>query len=195
MLMLLLLTQIFNPGLSLGILLPEDDTELFFGHLYHIRAENRFTRSVFAPGMFVDFIYKSNDIYNDPHFVNSGIKTVVKAYGGGVSICYTPHQNFAFDITLGYYTGEMSYPVANDSGIVSRQIIKRNSLGTTVSFELHEYFGEIRTGIRIYAMLIPFGERKLPDVIWFEQPLYADLEYASLSSLGIGLSVGIGGRK
>ena len=194
MLALLLLAQLFNPGLSLGIMLPEEDTELFFGHLYYIRAENRFSRSVFTPGMFVDFICKSNDPYNDPHFVNSGIKTEVKAYGGGVSMCYTPHRNLAFDITLGYYTGEMSYPVANDSGIVSRQIVKRNSLGTTVSFMLHKYFGEIKTGIRIYAMLVPFGEKTPPD-IWWEQPQYSDLEYASLSSLGIGLSVGIGGRK
>lgn len=195
MLMLLLLTQIFNPGLSLGIMLPEDDTELYFGQLYHMRAENQITRNTLAPGMFIDLIYKSNDPYNDPHFVNSGIQTVVKAYGGGMSVCYTPHRNLAFNITLGYYAGEMSYPVADDSGIVSRRTVKRNSLGTTVTFQLHEYIGKIRTGMRVYVTLIPFGAKERPDIIPWEQMSYYELDYASLSSIGIGLSVGIGGRK
>jgi hypothetical protein len=194
MLFALILMQSFNPSLSLGVLLPEEDTELFFGHLYHLRAENRFTRNVFSPGFFVDLLYKSNDPYNDPHFVNSGIRTLVKAGGAGFSLCYTPHRNFNFDFTLGYYSGEMSYPVAEDSGIVSRQKVKRNSLGTTLAFDLHEYIGKIRTGIRIYVTLIPFGAKKRPDIWWEEQP-YAELQYASLSSLGIGLTVGIGGKK
>jgi hypothetical protein len=195
MLILLLIAQGFNPSLSLGILLPEEDTELFFGHVYHLRAENSFTKNVFAPGVFLDFLYKSNDPYNDPHFVNSGIQTVVKAGGGGFSLRYTPHRNYDFDITIGYYTGEMSYPAARDSGIVSRQRVKRNSLGTTLSFNLHEYIGRIRTGIRIYVTLIPFGAKERPDIIWWEQQPYADLEYASLNSLGVGLTVGIGGKK
>jgi hypothetical protein len=191
MVIILLITQFLNPGLSLGILLPEEDTELFFGHIYHLRAENSFTRSIFAPGIFMDYLYKSNDPYNDPHFVNSGIRTVVKAVGGGISIRYTPHQNFNFDFTLGYYTGEMSYPVAEDSGIVTRQRTERNSLGTTLAFDVHEYVGSIRAGIKIYVMLIPFGAKVRPEIIWWEQqPSYAALEYASLSSIGVSLTVG-----
>lgn len=195
MLILFIITQSFNPSLSLGVLLPEEDTELFFGHLYHLRLENSFSRNVFSPGVFVDLLYKSNDPYNDPHFVNSGIKTEVRAGGGGISLRYTPHRNLNFDITLGYYTGDLSFPIAEDSGIVSRQRIRRNSLGTTLAFQVHEHIGTIKTGIRIYVTLIPFGAKERPDIIWWEQQPYTDLEYASLNSLGVGLMVGIGGKE
>ncbi len=195
MLILFLIAQNFNPSISLGVLLPEEDTELFFGHLYHFRLENSFTRNKFSPGVFVDLIYKSNDPYNDPHFVNSGIQTAVKAAGGGLSLRYTPHRNVYFDITLGYYVGEMSFPIAEDSGIVSRQTLSRNSLGTILSFQVHEYIGTLRTGIRIYVSLIPFGAKERPDIVWWEQQQYTDLEYASLNSLGVGLTFGIGGKR
>ncbi|GAI15554.1 unnamed protein product [marine sediment metagenome] len=80
------------------------------------------------------------------------------------------------------------YPVVKDSGVVTRESERRRSLGTSVAVNLLNDVGMFRIGLKLYVNLIPFGAEK--EDPWLEnQPPY--LDYALLSSLGLGIIVGL----
>lgn len=192
MITILLLSQIFNPSFSAGILIPDDQTENHFSHIYHFKLENSFTEDLFAPGIFIDFFYKSAHPYDDPYFINSGLPLIVKAWGGGLQLKINALRNIGFDLNFGYYAGDFAYPVPDDSGGIIRDKDQRTSLGATVVCNLFSTIGKLRYGIKFYVNVIPFGARKYSG-IWETPPDYYDrrLQYASLNSVGIGLLVGL----
>ena len=186
MLLILFVIQSFNPSLSLGILLPDNDTEIRFNYFYHLEFENSFTKKLIAPGIFIDFFYK--DEYMHYNSTNSGLPLTLRAGGGGLQLKVNAAQNVEFAFNLGYYFGEFLYPVIKDSGVVTRESERRRSLGTSAAVNLLNDVGMFRIGLKLYVNLIPFGAEKRDP--WLEnQPPY--LDYALLSSLGLGIIVGL----
>jgi hypothetical protein len=186
MLLILFVIQSFNPSLSLGILLPDNDTEKRFDYFYHLELENSFTKKLIAPGIFINFFYK--DEYMHYYSTNSGLPLTLRAGGGGLQLKVNATQNIEFAFNLGYYFGEFLFPVVQDSGIVTRESKWRKSLGTSAAVNLLNNIGRFRIGLKLYVNLIPFGAQK--EDPWSEnQPPY--LNYASLSSLGLGVIVGL----
>jgi hypothetical protein len=55
MMIFIIVCQLYNPSLSLGILLPDNDTEIRFTYFYHIELENSFIKGPIVPGIFADF--------------------------------------------------------------------------------------------------------------------------------------------
>lgn len=192
MIAIFLLTQVFNPSFTAGILIPDDQTDNYVSHIYHFELENSFTDDLVAPGIFIDFFYNSAHPYDDPYFFNSGLPLIVKAWGGGLQLKINPFRNIGFNLNFGYYAGEFSYPVPDDSGGITRNKDHRRSLGATVAFNLSTTAGKLRYGIKFYVNVIPFGARKYSG-IWEDPPDYYDyrLQYASLNTVGIGFLLGL----
>lgn len=186
MMIFIIVCQLYNPSLSLGILLPDNDTEIRFTYFYHIELENSFIKGLIAPGIFADFFYKDEYMHYDSN--SSGLPLTLRAGGGGLQLKVNATQNIEFAFNLGYYFGEFLYPVVKDSGIVIRESEWRRSHGTSAAAYLFKDIRRFRIGLKLYVNLIPFGaEKRNP---WLEnQPPY--LDYASLNSLGLGLLVGL----
>jgi len=190
------LIQFMNPYLSFNIALPDDYTDFYFANFYQFELENSFGKEKVAPGVFFDFIYKSEYAYDDPYFINSGLPFVIKAGGGGMQLRYFAFKDIELSFNIGYYAGNFSYPVSRDSGIIVRKEDWRKSLGTTIGVNLLQNFKKIRAGIKFYVNLIPFGAKRPPDY-WIE-PLYnyyyRSITYASLNSVGFGIVIGLNKR-
>jgi hypothetical protein len=186
MIVFMIVCQLNNPSLSLGILQPDNDTELRFTYFYHIELENSLIEGLIAPGIFADFFYKDEYMQYNPY--SSGLPLTLRAGGGGLQLKVNAAQNIEFAFNLGYYFGEFLYPVAKDSGIVIRENVWRRSCGTSLAAYLFKDIHRLRIGLKFYVNIIPFGaEKRNP---WLEnQPLY--LDYASLNGLGLGLLVGL----
>jgi hypothetical protein len=186
MLIFIIVCQLHNPSLSLGILQPDNDTELRFNYFYLVELENSFIKGSIAPGIFADFFYKDEYMQYDHN--SSGLPLTLRAGGGGLQLKVNATQNVGFAFNLGYYVGEFLYPVAKDSGIIIRENVWRRSCGTSIAVYLLKDIHKLRIGLKLYVNIIPFGAEK-SNPYSENQPPY--LDYTSLNGLGLGLLIGL----
>ncbi len=191
MVICLLLVQIINPFLSTNILAPDDYTDDYFRILYQFEIENDFYKENFGWGVYFDYFYKKEYPYADPYFINSGIPVGINAGGAGLQLKYLNLGDIEFGFKLGYFTGNVSYPVLKDSGKVIKEEKKRNSFGFGLGVNVMHNFGRIRGGIKFWTNFIAFDSER-PKSYWnYER----SPDYISLNNVCLGLILGMNRRE
>ncbi len=183
--------QAINPFLSVNILAPDDYTDDYFGAVYQFEIENDFYRKNFTWGIYFDYFYNKAYPYADPYFIKSGIPVGINAGGSGLQVKYLNLGDIEFGFKLGYFTGNVSYPVLKDSGKVIKGEKRRNSLGFGLGVNIMHNFGIIRGGVKFWANFIDF-DAKSPKYYWYygHSP-----DYISLNGVGLGLILGLKRRQ
>lgn len=189
--LLVFLTQILNPYLSLNVSAPDNYTDDNFSHFFQIGIENTFSRKKTNLGVFLDYFYTKESAFNDPYFINSGLALVLNALGTGIQLKFLLLENIDFGLNFGYYAGKITFPIPGDSGRIIRKSDWRKSFGTTIATNLFQNFGKIKIGIKCYVNLIPFGARRPSEYIPILSSYYYSLDYVSLNSVGLGLVIGL----
>jgi hypothetical protein len=185
MLCLVIVTNLFNPSLSVSMLLPDNNTSESYQYIYNIEFANVFTHDDPTFGIFLDYFLKNEYMHYPSYFLNSGYPLTLRAAGGGVQLKLNTGSIVEWDFKIGYFTGGLSYPVVLDSGIVTRETISRASLGAGAAMNILKDVGRLRIGIKISGNLIPFGQR--PAIIVHEPPYLAE---TSLNTFGVGIVIG-----
>lgn len=185
-----LFVQILNPFVSANLLAPDDHTDDYFGAIYQFEIENDFYRKDFGWGIYIDYFYKKEYPYADPYFIKSGIPIGIEAGGAGLQLKYLNMGDIEFGFKLGYFTGNVSYPLLKDSGIVIQEQKKRNSIGLGLGVNVMHNFRWIRAGIKFWTNFISFDAKK-PRSYWYYE---RSPDYISLNSVGLGLIFGLNRR-
>lgn len=191
MIIYVIFSQILNPFLSANILAPDDYTDDYFVTIYQFGIENDFYRREFGWGGYVEYFYKKDYLFSDPYYITSGLPIAINAFGWGLQAKYLGMDAVEFGIKLGYYNGSLSYPILGDSGIVIKIFEKRNSLGLSMGTNIMHNLGRIRAGIKFWFNLIKF-DAEGPRTYGYYAP---SPDYISLSSVGLGITLGINNKK
>lgn len=191
MMILVLFTSLLNPYLSANVLATDDYTDDYLSHLYQFEIENRFANKNLTWAGYLDYFYNRSYLFSDQYFIKSGIPVTLKAWGAGLQLKYLAMENIEFGIGLGYYAGNVYYPMLEDSGRVVKKIDARSSLGLCLEINLTQNFGRITCGLRFYTNLIGFGAKRLH---WYEY-YQRSVDYISLNTVGFGLIIGLSRRK
>ncbi len=183
-----LITSLLNPYVSANILATDEYTDDYLNHLYQFGIENRFSNKNLGWAIYIDYFYNSNYPLSNPYFIKSGLPVTLNALGTGIQLKYLAMENIEFNIGLGYYRGNVSYPLLEDSGRVVKKIDQRSSMGICLGVNLMQKFGRITCGLRIYTNLIGFEAKEHP--MWYEY-YKRSIDYASLNTVGFGLILGL----
>ena len=179
-----IIMNLFNPSLSVSMLLPDNSTSDSYQYLYNIEFVNVFTKNDPTVGLFLDYFLKDEYMHYPDYFLYSGYPLTLRAGGGGVQLKLNTNHIVEWDFKIGYFIGGLSYPIVADSGIVTRETLSRASLGAGAAMNILKEVGNFRIGIKIAGNLIPFGQRPGPVV---HVPLY--LSGTSLNTFGVGITI------
>ncbi len=182
MLSLVIIMNLFNPSLSVSMMLPDNSTSDSYQYMYNIEFANVFTSSDPAVGLFLDYFLKDEYMHYPDYFLDSGYPLTLRAGGGGVQLKLNTGKIVEWDFKIGYFTGGLVYPAVVDSGIITRVTISRASFGAGAAMNILKEVGNFRIGIKISGNLIPFGQRPEPVE---HVPLY--LSGTSLNTFGVGI--------
>jgi|UniRef100_A0A7V3RGU9 hypothetical protein len=183
--------EIFNPYFSANFLAPDEYTDDYFSHIYQFSFGNDFYSKDIGWGIYFDYFYKRDYPYSDQFFIKSGLPFGINARGGGFQLKYLGFGDIEVGVKLGYYAGEITYPVPGDSGRIIEEIDSRNSIGLCMGVNLLHNFSFIYGGLRFWVNLISFDAER-PPYFWYH-PRSPD--YISLNTAGFGIILGLGKRQ
>ncbi|MGQ9816945.1 MAG: hypothetical protein ACUVQ3_03205 [bacterium] len=192
MIFVVIFTGLLNPYISANVLATDDYTNDYLNNLYQFEMENRFSNKNLGWAGYLDYFYNRNYPFSNPYFIKSGIPITLKAWGAGLQLKYLAMENIEFGIGIGYYTGNVSYPLPEDSGRVVKKIDTRSSMGLCLGINMTQNFSRITCGLRFYTNLIGFGAKEHPP--WYEY-YQRSVDYISLNTVGLGLIIGLSRRK
>lgn len=188
MIIYLLITSLLNPYVSANILATDEYTDDYLNHLYQFGIENRFSNKSLGWAIYIDYFYNSSYPLSNSYFIKSGLPVTLNALGTGIQLKYLAMENIEFNIGLGYYTGNVTYPLLEDSGRVVNKTDQRSSMGICLGVNFMQNFGRITCGLKFYTNLIGFGAKEPP--VWYEYDKRS-IDYASLNTVGFGLIFGL----
>jgi len=186
MLSLVIIMNLFNPSVSVSMMLPDNNTSDSYQYMYNLEFANVLTRDDPTVGLFFGYFLKDEYMHYPDYFLESGYPLTLRAGGGGIQLKLNTGSIVEWDFKIGYFTGGLSYPVVKDSGIVSRETISRASLGAGAAMNILKDIGNLRIGIKISGNVIPFGQR--PGPVFYVPPY---LSGTSLNTFGVGIILAV----
>jgi hypothetical protein len=98
MIVFILVCQLHNPCVSLGISKPGHDTRYRFNYFYMLELESNIMKGTIVPGIYTDLFYKDEYMQYDPY--GSGMPLTLRAAGAGLQFKLKPGQNIDFAFKL-----------------------------------------------------------------------------------------------